>query len=251
LPKAVQLLAEADVTKIRAWREGHIEVQDLGSQLILESIGIAPGGHWLDACAGAGGKTLQLAQLLGPAGLVDAHDVRPAALEELQIRAARAGLCHPMEDKGKFSAGDSSEPRHVIRDIARNRVTVIPAAPTGLYDGVLVDAPCSGTGTWRRSPHLKWTTGAGQITQAAEKQVGLLKEFRGRVRPGGRLVYATCSLSHFENEAVVTAFLREHPEFAPAPFPTTFGFTPRENGLTLLPARHNTDGFFVASLRRK
>lgn len=238
LPAAVEVLAETDITKTPAWQSGQFEVQDLGSQLILESVGIAPGGCWLDACAGAGGKTLQLARLLGPAGRVDAHDVRAAALRELAIRANRAGLpvCHPMDDIGPRGIGLLGGP---------------PPA-TRRYDGVLVDAPCTGSGTWRRAPHLKWTTSAGRVTQAAEKQLALLTQFGAHVRSGGGLlVYATCSLSRFENEDVVTAFLAAHSDFAAEAPARPFGATPRSIGLAILPATHNTDGFFVAVLRRR
>ncbi|MBL9213454.1 MAG: RsmB/NOP family class I SAM-dependent RNA methyltransferase, partial [Opitutaceae bacterium] len=135
LPDALALRTEADVTTTAAWQEGRIEIQDLGSQLILASVGLEPGGRWLDACAGAGGKTLQLAQLVGAAGAVDAYDVRPSALDELRLRATRVarGLGHPTADRGLGA------------------IRVLPAAPEasadGSYDGVLVDAPCSGSGT--------------------------------------------------------------------------------------------------------
>jgi 16S rRNA (cytosine967-C5)-methyltransferase len=224
IPSALRLVTEADVTKSDAYRDGRIEIQDLGSQMILAAIGIAPGGRWLDACAGAGGKTLQLASLLDPAGHVDAYDVRADALAELNQRALRAGL---------------------------ENITASSTPPTGLYDGVLVDAPCSGSGTWRRAPHLKWTTTPAQIQAAARRQLALLLEFGARVRPGGRLVYATCSLSHRENEDVVAAFRAAQPDFVPAPFATTFGLAPHAGALTILPARHDTDGFFVATLRRR
>ncbi len=225
LPGALEVLAEADVTKSESWAQGLIEVQDLGSQLILESAAIASGEHWLDACAGAGGKTLQLAALLGAKGRVDAFDIRPAALRELEIRATRARA---------------------------TTITILGRAPTtATYDGVLVDAPCSGTGTWRRAPHLKWTTSAGQVTQAAEKQLALLTQFSALVRPGGRLLYATCSLSRLENEDVVGAFLADHADFSSEPAARPFGATPRATGLAILPATHNTDGFFVAALRRR
>lgn len=224
LPTAVELLADADVTKTKAWESGLIEVQDLGSQLILESVGISLGSRWLDACAGAGGKTLQLATLLGSSGHVDATDIRPAALRELQIRADRARLTN---------------------------IAILSATPSALYDGVLVDAPCSGSGTWRRSPHLKWTTTPGQVTQAAETQLALLQQFSAHVRPGGQLVYATCSLSRLENEDVVTAFLASQPEFSAVPAARSFKATPRSVGLAILPSQHNTDGFYVASLRRR
>lgn len=239
LPDALALRTEADVTTTAAWREGRIEIQDLGSQLILASVGIEPGGRWLDACAGAGGKTLQLARLLGPAGAVDAHDVRPDALDELRVRADRIARSprHPLDDKG-------GGPIRILR--------AAPEGPAGgVYDGVLVDATCSGSGTWRRSPHLKWVTTEGDIDRAAALQRTLLTDFSRRVRPGGRLVYATCSLSSRENEAVMADFLAAHGEFEPAPWPQVGDALPRGVGRLLLPSRYDTDGFFVASLRRR
>jgi 16S rRNA (cytosine967-C5)-methyltransferase len=211
LPDALELLTESDVTQTDAYTHGLIEVQDLGSQLILAHVAPQSGTRWLDACAGAGGKTLQLARLLGPTGHVTAHDIRPAALAELRTRASRAGLTN---------------------------VSVSPA-PAGTFDGVLVDAPCSGTGTWRRSPHLKWCTTESDIAAAAKLQLELLTRFAAHVRPGGQLIYATCSLSRVENEAIAQAFLAAHPQFTDAS-PAT----------TILPATHNTDGFFVAAFVR-
>lgn len=225
---AIELLSDADITKTNSFLSGLVEIQDLGSQMILASAAITAGGRWLDACAGAGGKTLQLAAILGSTGHIDASDIRASALKELQIRATRARLTN---------------------------IAILPATPTALYDGVLVDAPCSGTGTWRRAPHLKWITTPAQITAAAEQQLALLTTYAARVRPGGQLVYATCSLSHFENEDVIRAFLAANPSFQPEPPPPAraFGFTPdpATGGLTILPAKHNTDGFFVATLRRQ
>ncbi|PTX94568.1 RsmB/NOP family class I SAM-dependent RNA methyltransferase [Opitutus sp. ER46] len=224
LPDAWQVLGEVDVTRSAAYARGAIEIQDLGSQLVLASIGVAPGTRWFDACAGAGGKTLQLARLVGPHGAVDAHDIRPAALAELRARVSRAGL-------------------------SQVRTVAVPASPA--YDGVLVDAPCSGSGTWRRAPHLKWTTSRGTLADRAALQLTLLERYAGQVRPGGQLVYATCSLARTENAGVVTAFLARHPEFSPAAFANAFGFHPDATGLTILPSRHDTDGFFVAHLRRQ
>jgi 16S rRNA (cytosine967-C5)-methyltransferase len=224
LPHAVQLLTETDVTKTFSWEKGWLEVQDLGSQLLLESAAISGGGRWLDACAGAGGKTLQLSALIGEHGRVDAHDVRPQALQQLTIRATRAGV---------------------------KNFTVLELPPKQPYDGVLVDAPCTGSGTWRRSPHLKWTTSAANVTQAAEKQLALLSQFGEFVRPGGQLIYATCSLSRMENEDVVETFLAAKPQFEPVAPARDFGATPRSVGLGILPATHNTDGFYVATLRRR
>lgn len=222
LPAAIEILDEADVTRTDAWREGRCEVQDLGSQLVLAIVGPETGERWLDACAGAGGKTLQLASLVGPAGTVLAHDIRPAALQELSNRVARSPF----------------------RNIA------VTASPHGEFDGVLVDAPCSGSGTWRRSPHLKWVTTEATIATKAELQSRLLIEHARRVRPGGRLVYATCSLSSRENEAVAATFLAAHRDFRQEPPARNFRALPRGPGWLLLPAVHDTDGFFLASFRR-
>lgn len=300
LPNAWKLLSEADVTKTDAFAAGTFEVQDLGSQMILESIGIEPGGRWLDACAGAGGKTLQLAQFLGPAGTVDASDVRAAALDELILRARRvAGAAAPHSAHGRPARASvptkgsaplraevhgipnaavihvlqpenaSSQPPATASTAARSTLPTPtdpaacaicgmdsisearPATAPAVYDGVLVDAPCSGSGTWRRSPHLKWATTRESLAQRAELQLRLLEQHHAKVRHGGRLVYATCSLARTENDGVIDRFLASHPEFEPAPFARTFGFEPRGPGLAILPAQHDTDGFFVASLRRR
>ena len=223
LSSAVEILGEVDVTATAAFRAGAFEIQDVGSQLILESAGLTPGEHWLDACAGAGGKSLQLATLLGPGGRVDACDVRPAALAELARRAERAGLA-----------------RRITR----------PNRPAASYDGVLVDAPCSGTGTWRRSPHLKWVTTPARVQTAAARQQALLAQFATRVRPGGRLLYATCSLCPSENERVVERFLAAFPAFSAEPFAHQSRGEPRGAGLVFWPATHNGDGYFVANLRK-
>jgi len=270
LPDAVELLSEADVTQTDAWHDGRVEVQDLGSQMILASIGLARGERWLDACAGAGGKSLQLARLLGPAGHVDAHDVRADALEELRTRATRAGMIVAAVCDGR--SGEPGGHRPPLQDEPGGHGPPLQGEPGGhgpplqghaaitlrpgrvadnvAYDGVLVDAPCSGSGTWRRFPHLKWSITPDLVAQRAALQQKLLADFAPRVRPGGRLVYATCSLSRCENEDVVAAFLADHSDFRPEPFAATFGFAVRGNGLTILPSRHDTDGFFVASLRR-
>lgn len=224
-PEAWEVLSDADVTRCDSHQRGLFEIQDLGSQLILASAAIAPGGHWYDACAGAGGKTLQLARLLGPSGRVEAHDIRPAALEELSVRAKRAGL----------------------RTIAIRRT---PPPADARYDGVLVDAPCSGSGTWRRAPHFKWITTPDHLTQQATRQLDLLTQAAGWVRSGGCLIYATCSLAHRENGAVVASFLAAHPEFSVEPPAKTFGYDVAGPGLAILPARHDTDGYYVATLRR-
>jgi 16S rRNA (cytosine967-C5)-methyltransferase len=214
LAGAVALPPDTDVARTDAYLSGAVEIQDVGSQLVLESVGVAPGGRWLDACAGSGGKALQLACLLGPLGRVCARDARRAPLSALRARAERASL------EGRIEIACRSD-------------------PPGGYDGVLVDAPCTGSGTWRRSPHLRWVTTPRAVRAAAGRQLELLRENASRVRPGGLLVYATCSLCRTENESVVEAFLRDSP-----------GFEPSLPGSRLMPQSHDGDGFFAASFRR-
>jgi len=236
LANALRAPIDADVTNTESFRRGLFEIQDLGSQLVLGSQRIPAGTHWFDACAGAGGKTLQLAQILGPSGKVTAYDVRPEALAELRERAARA------------------------RITTIEIIDTLP--PEGTYfDGVLVDAPCSGTGTWRRAPHLKWVTTRERVREYAKQQLELLKQFSNYVRPGtgapkdkrggkmtdeefaklgGRLVYATCSLCRSENEMLIAAFQAERSDFL-----VQWAIH------TIMPAQYDTDGFFVCiSLRR-
>ena len=224
LATTLEVLADADLTSSKSYEEGLFEIQDLGSQLILASAAVAPGSSWFDACAGAGGKTLQLATLVGPEGRVDAYDVRPEALAELRTRARRGGFTN---------------------------IRVLEGIPDQEgYDGVLVDAPCSGSGTWRRAPHLKWCTSPADIETHAVRQRQLLAQSCRHVRPGGILVYATCSLSRVENHDVVNTFLAGHTEFAAVPQARTFGCPLNDAGLTILPAIHNTDGYFVSTLAR-
>lgn len=235
---ALRIDAGRDVTTTNAFALGRVEVQDLGSQLLLAHVAVAPGGRWLDACAGAGGKTLQLADLVGPGGRVDAADIRPAALHELRARRTRAGL-------GNIGV-------HVWRpDGGADRLDAPGDLPAGAaFDGVLVDAPCSGTGTWRRNPHLRWVVGPGDIARHAARQLALLRAHAGRVRPGGLLVYATCSLCRSENEAVVRAFLEGDPAFrAEEPAPRA-GCERTGVGVRIPPWAHDNDGFFLGVLRR-
>jgi 16S rRNA (cytosine967-C5)-methyltransferase len=222
-PDALSLPPNAEVANSDAYRRGFVEIQDLGSQMVLAHASIPPGQRWLDACAGAGGKTLQLARLLGAKGHVDATDIRVEILDELADRAKRARL---------------------------DNISIVRAA-ADVYDGVLVDAPCSGSGTWRRQPHLKWYLKPETIASFSATQLQILTTNAKHVRPGGLLVYATCSLSHHENRDLAAEFLRSHPEFKPQTSPKNFGGQFDEIGTLLLPGTHNTDGFYVATLRRR
>ena len=212
------------MTATDAYREGRVEIQDLGSQLLLEAVGVEPGGRWFDACAGAGGKSLQLAALLGPAGRIDAHDVRPAALEELTRRAARAGLA------GRITArapGDET------------------------YDGVLVDAPCSGSGTWRRSPHLKWVTSPAEVAGAARRQQALLRQ--SAPPSSGRAAGSSTRPARWPGARTRRWSDGSWRTMPASPPPLSPGISaPRRGapGSGSWPAAHDSDGFFVASLRR-
>jgi 16S rRNA (cytosine967-C5)-methyltransferase len=213
-PDAIELAPETNISRTDSFATGMVEVQDIGSQLVLHTVGVAEGGQWLDACAGAGGKTLQLAAIVGSKGRVTARDIRRSALEELSQRAFRSGV------GSRICVGAES-------------------GPTLGFDGVLVDAPCTGSGTWRRSPHLKWVTSESTVAAAAELQLKLLTENARQVKTGGMLVYATCSLCRSENEAVAEKFLGKETAFEPG-----------HRGTRLLPPSHDGDAFFVASFRR-
>jgi len=222
-PDAICLPPNAEVATSDAYRRGFVEIQDLGSQLVLTHAPVLPGGRWLDACAGAGGKTLQLARIIGSNGHVDATDIRADILDELDDRAKRARL---------------------------DNITIV-RNPADSYDGVLVDAPCSGSGTWRRQPHLKWYIKPETIAAFTATQLEILQTNANRVKPGGLLVYATCSLSHHENRNVTAAFLQSQPGFEPESPAITHGGEFDGLGTSLLPGTHNTDGFYVAVLRRR
>lgn len=235
-PDALRLPPNAEVATSDAYRRGFVEIQDLGSQLVLAHAPIALGGRWLDACAGAGGKTLQLARLLGEKGHVEATDIRLEILDELRDRAKRARLDNI-----------AIIPSSVIEDKTGGSVS----RPTVLYDGVLVDAPCSGSGTWRRQPHLKWYVKPETIAAFTKTQLEILTANAPRVKPGGLVVYATCSLSHHENHDVADAFLKAHPGFTAEKPTLSVGGVFDGLGTTLLPGTLDTDGFYVAVLRRQ
>lgn len=224
IPNAWRLPADTPVTASPLYSQGRIEVQDAGSQALLLSVPKLPRGCWLDACAGAGGKTLQLAQLLGPESTITAHDVRPAALRELTQRSRRAGF---------------------------ENIQTTTSEPNRTYDAVFVDAPCSGSGTWRRAPHLKWTTRPSEIATYAERQRHILSEQAKHVVAGGLLLYATCSLCRSENEDVADDFLAAHAHFRPATLHSPISGEELPNGqFTLLPSQLDSDGYFLAAFRR-
>lgn len=210
-------------------------VQEEGSQVVALSVGARPGERILDACAGRGNKTALLALGVRPNGSCDAADLHPKKLERLSIeltaRGASVGTTFAVDwSIGKGDAG-SVEP----------------------YDAVLIDAPCSGTGTLRRRPDLWLRRTPESLAELSALQAKILSEASDLVRPGGRLVYAVCSVLTDESESVVDSFLATHPEYEKAPFAgaaarTAFG--DKTEG-RLLPGVHGTDGYFLASLKRR
>jgi 16S rRNA (cytosine967-C5)-methyltransferase len=229
IPGAISVPTDSNLENIRAFKAGRFHIQDIGSQAVITQVDPKVGEHWLDACAGAGGKSLQLASLLGYAGKVTATDIRRSALQNLRTRAQRTrpGNLVILEPRNAESA-----------DI--------------LYDGVLVDAPCSGSGTWRRRPFLRHQTNLEIISQFSRVQQEILNRSADRVRPSGRLVYATCSLCRTENEKVVSAFLNNHHDFHPERIPNRLGLTEIADGqFLILPENLNGDGYYLASLKRR
>ena len=219
----------------RLLAEGFAEPQDEGSQLLALLVGAQPGETVIDFCAGAGGKTLALAAAMRDRGRLVAADSAASRLARLAPRLERAGLSCV---ETRPLAPDDPEP---FPDLV------------GQADAVLVDAPCSGTGTWRRAPELRLRP--VPVAELAALQGAVLERAARLVRPGGRLVYATCSLLADENDAVVDAFLADHPEFAAdadaaSHWPTLRALLDPRQRLHLLPHRHGTDGFFAATLRR-
>ena len=227
---ALVLDRHLDVSGLPPVRDGLLEVQDEGSQLVAELCDPQPGWRVVDACAGALGKSLALASAMEGRGSILAVDPRADALARGARRARRCGL-------------------------TSIRTTDRPGRPDGRADLVLVDVPCSGSGALRRRPWSRWSVPPHELASLPATQLGILERFAGFVRPGGRLVYATCSLFEEENEAVVDRFLAGRSGWRLAPLSELLGDHEAERigdgrVLKLYPHRHGTDGFFAAILLR-
>lgn len=219
-PWGLRVDGRRQVTTGAAFRGGLVEIQDEGSQLVAALVDARPGMRVADLCAGAGGKTLALAMTMQNRGQLIACDVSAARLDNAVQRLRRAGV-HNAE-RHLLVRGDKWIKRHAEQ-----------------FDRVLVDAPCTGTGTWRRNADARLRLGEDDMAELLPKQTAILDQAASLVRKGGRLVYATCSLLAEENEDQVTGFLSRHSGFA------------QTDVLALSPARHGTDGFFAAVLERR
>ncbi|HEY0315670.1 MAG TPA: RsmB/NOP family class I SAM-dependent RNA methyltransferase [Sphingomonas sp.] len=225
LPEGLQ------VERLPAWEAGLIEVQDEGSQLVARACGAEPGMTVVDLCAGAGGKTLALAAAMANEGHILASDTVRARLGRLAPRAARAGVtivAPRLLDPGKEASA--------LADMR------------GAADLVVVDAPCSGTGTWRRNPEARWRLTPARLTELVALQQRLLGVAAALVRPGGAIAYIVCSLLDEEGPYNAAAFLAEHPGWTAEAIALPAGAA-RGPGLRLTPIDDGTDGFFVARLR--
>ena len=211
-----------------AWREGRIEVQDHGSQLASLAVAAAPGETVIDLCAGAGGKTLALAAAMRCEGRLIACDTDRRRLGQLGPRARRAGA-----EGIETRLLDPGREAEALSDLA------------GSADAVLVDAPCSGTGTWRRNPEARWRLDPASLGQYAALQDRLLDIGVALLRPGGRLIFVTCSLLDAEGADRAAAFGERHAGWRVDP-PTLPLGRPRGGGVRLTPYHDGTDGFFIA-----
>lgn len=237
-PVGVRLAGRAPVMALEAYKAGMIEIQDEGSQLVAFLANAQPGMQVVDFCAGAGGKTLAIAAMMDNKGRVVASDVLEGRLTRAKERFRRAGL-HNIETRALKNERDPWVKRH-----------------KGKFDRVVVDAPCSGTGTWRRNPDSRWRPLGPGLSELVPLQASILESAARLVRPCGRLVYATCSVLEVENQGQIAAFLARHPDFSVIPvaaaWPTGWGKPPVETEmLRLTPLRHDTDGFFAAVLERR
>jgi 16S rRNA (cytosine967-C5)-methyltransferase len=229
LTRAARLEADADVHHLPAVQRGELEIQDIASQAVALVCDPDPGDRWWDACAGAGGKALHLAALMGGKGVVVATDTHSGRLKEAARRAKRSpfrNLTTKLWD-GKYVAGKPKS-----------------------FDGVLVDAPCSAVGTWRRNPDARWTLDRDAAARLSALQLQILTAASAGVRPGGTLVYSVCTLTLSETQGVIQSFLQAHPDFQLDPFLHPFDQSPTSGALLIWPQEADSDAMFIARMVR-
>lgn len=218
-PDALRFTGKQDLFKTEQFKTGEFEIQDLASQLVGLACAPQPGQTWWDTCAGEGGKTLHLCDLMRNKGVVWATDRHTGRLDTLKRRTARAKLFN-------------------YRTAVWDGSAKLPTKTK--FDGILVDAPCSGVGTWQRNPHARWTTTPDDVRELAVTQLALLNHVAGSLKPGGRLIYSVCTLTRTETTAVADAFTAAHAE--------TFTHL---SSTTLWPHELNANGMFIAGWQRR
>ncbi|MEO5960757.1 MAG: RsmB/NOP family class I SAM-dependent RNA methyltransferase [Opitutaceae bacterium] len=231
-PDALRFTGTQDLFKTEQFKSGEFEIHDLASQLVGHACAPKPGETWWDACAGEGGKTLHLADLMQNKGVVWATDRHDKRLDTLKRRAARAKLFN-------------------YRTALWDGGPKLPSKTK--FDGILLDAPCTGVGTWQRNPHARWTVTPEDVRELAATQLALLDRVAGSLKPGGRLVYSVCTLTRSETTAVADAFTAAHPdlELLPLPLPSPVSSLPAPASIVLWPHELNANGMFIAAWRRR
>ncbi len=229
-PDALRFTGTQDLFRTEQFTEGRFEIQDLASQLVGLACAPKPGETWWDTCAGEGGKTLHLADLMANKGLIWATDRHPKRLDTLKRRAGRAKLFN-------------------YRTALWDGGTHLPTKTK--FDGILVDAPCSGIGTWQRNPHARWATSPDDVRELAVTQRALLDAVAGSLKPGGRLIYSVCTLTRSETTAIADAFTAAHPELEPCPLSIAPGGSADPSRVFLWPQDINANGMFVAAWKLK
>ena len=231
LPDAVQYKGEEDLFRRPEFHAGEFEIQDIASQAVGWLCAPQPGETWWDACAGTGGKTMHLSDLMQNKGLIWASDRAEWRLKHLKRRAARAKVFN-------------------FRSAVWDGGAKLPTKTK--FDGILVDGPCSGVGTWQRNPHARWTTTVQDVQELAAVQLELLNHVAGSLKPGRKLIYSVCTLTQAETVSVAENFSRAHPELTPMVLPTIsqsrtlLTSSPR---VTLWPQDCGGNGMFIAGWR--
>ncbi|NLW55754.1 MAG: 16S rRNA (cytosine(967)-C(5))-methyltransferase RsmB [Firmicutes bacterium] len=229
LPEAVRLATGRSLTSTPLWAAGYFYIQDEGSMLIAHLLAPKPGETISDLCAAPGGKTTHLAQLMGDTGLIYALDLYPHKTRLIQENASRLGIT-------------------IIEPLT---IDARSWQPENLLDAVLLDAPCTGTGVLRRRPDIRWRRRPKDLKALTKLQEELLEQAASLVKPGGRIVYSTCSLEPEENEERIKSFLRSHPQFQvsiPESFAQHLQHQRLPEGIILLPQQDGPDGFFMTKL---
>ncbi len=245
-PIGKTILDRVNLVAEKAHREGFVEVQDEAAQIASLLVHARPGMQVMDLCAGAGGKSLAVADAMEGKGQIHAYDTHAGRLRELGNRSQRAGA-HNIQSRKLPESGEA-------------RAAMLDEHNAGM-DRVMVDVPCSGSGTWRRSPDLRWRFDAASLDAITQVQADLIAEAAAMVKVGGRLIYMTCSVLPDENEEIVESFLKDHKDFKMIPWqdvwsrvaphnPLSGSLALKRSMLQLAPHIHHTDGFFVAILQR-